>query len=433
MGNLTRTVLFSVLAGLTLMLSCGGPKVVERPPPVPQPLEPAPAEPAGEVSPVRVLILDAQKSVRVRSARAISIGDGEQMGDGGRLQDGGDFSVRCGGGLVRLVRGGRVVSEASVLSIAPAEEGRIYINGKPYRGGFVFRPVHGKVITINVLDIDDYIKGVLPAEIGYLQTSQFEAYRVQAVASRSYALSKLEEKSGEIYDLKATIMDQVYRGVQGESPEASKAVDGTRGLLAVWNGRPARTYYCACCGGHTSDIEISWPWKTSHPYLRGVRDSGEGTKGTSFCRRSPHFRWRVHWSGKTLERILKETLPAELGIKRSAVGALLDIEALDTAPDGRITAVEIETSRGTYRISGDRIRWVLRPSEDSDSILKSTLFKMSVKRGRGRILSVNLVGGGNGHGVGMCQAGAIRMAELGYSAEEILLHYYPGVTIRRLY
>jgi stage II sporulation protein D len=96
-----------------------------------------------------------------------------------------------------------------------------------------------------------------------------------------------------------------------------------------------------------------------------------------------------------------------------------------------VKAIEIVTDRGRYRVEGDRIRWVLRPNPNSDAILKSTLFKMDVKRIKGKVSAVNLVGGGNGHGIGMCQSGAIAMAAAGYSAEEILRHYYPGIVIRR--
>jgi stage II sporulation protein D len=141
----------------------------------------------------------------------------------------------------------------------------------------------------------------------------------------------------------------------------------------------------------------------------------------------------VHWSGSTLKRVLKKTLPEMLGIKPSAVGDIVDVTVAGMSDDGRVKAIEIETDRGTYRVEGDRIRWILRPSPNSDEILRSTLFKMSVKRSRGTVTSVNLVGGGNGHGIGMCQVGAVRMAELGYSAEEILRHYYPGITIQRMY
>jgi stage II sporulation protein D len=164
-----------------------------------------------------------------------------------------------------------------------------------------------------------------------------------------------------------------------------------------------------------------------------VRDTRDEEKGKSFCQRSPHFRWRVHWGGRTLERILSKTLPRELGVKSSTVGKLEDISVRGVSADGRVRAIEIATDRGRHVVEGDRIRWVLLPKQGSNAILKSTMFKMDVKRSGGRVSAVNLVGGGNGHGIGMCQAGAIRMAEKGYSYEEIINHYYPGTRLVRYY
>ena len=134
-----------------------------------------------------------------------------------------------------------------------------------------------------------------------------------------------------------------------------------------------------------------------------------------------------------LERILSKTLPRELGIKRASIGKLENIEVNGVSPDGRVEAIEFVTDRGRHIVEGDRIRWVMLPKPGSDAILKSTMFKLDVKRSGGRVSAVNIVGGGNGHGIGMCQAGAIRMAERGYSYEEILAHYYPGTRLVRYY
>ncbi len=418
-----------------LFQACGGPGIVEKP-------AGRVAEPEVrhvEVSPfagspeVRVLVIEGKESVRVSTQDDFLLSEGVNETPLRRFESGGSYTVTKRGDDVALVLGGKTLHSSPQLYIKPASDGRMYIGGKPYRGGFLFMSSHRKLISINVVAVDDYIKGVLPVEIGYLKTDQYEAYKAQAIASRSYALSKLEEKAGELFDLEATIMDQVYRGVQGEDPNASRAVDETRGLVAMWNGNPIRAYYSSCCGGHTADIRIGWPWKTAQPYLEGMRDIVEETKGKSLCSRSPHFRWRIYWSGNALERILKKTLPDVLGVKPGVVGGLVDIKVLQTASDGRVGVILVETDRGDYRVEGDRIRWVLRPNPNSDEILRSTLFKMNVTKARGKVSSVNLVGGGNGHGIGMCQTGAIRMAELGYSAKEIILHYYPGITIYSLY
>ncbi len=427
--------LYLLLCILLAAVSCGGP-----PPPAVTPA-PAPEEPVEPITftpregppIVRVLILEPARDVRLRIPSAFFISEGPGEAPLVRVDSGGEFVVRQNGTSLAIRGSGGELHKGPLLSISCPGSGNIYINGKPYRGGFTFRPTQGGVITINDIEIDDYLKGVLPAEMGYLRPDQYEAYLVQAIASRSYSLSKLEEKKFEMYDMRATIMDQVYRGVQGEHPDASRAVDETRGLVVMYEGLPARAYYSSCCGGHTADIRVGWPWKAPAGFLTGVRDTEEDERGKSFCRRSPHFRWRVHWSGRTLERILEKTLPRELGVKKSSVGKLENIEARGVSSDGRVKAVEIVTDRGRHIVEGDRIRWVLLPKAGSDAILKSTMFKMDVKRSGGRVSAVNLVGGGNGHGIGMCQAGAIRMAEKGYSYEEILSHYYPGTVLVRYY
>jgi stage II sporulation protein D len=382
---------------------------------------------------VRVLVLETEDRIKVQIqggqvvARAA---DGQRIG---RFEASGTLAISKTGNGLRLRQRNRPVHEAPVLEIIPGGDTGFSVNDTPYRGGLLLRRQGSrKVQAINVLEIDDYLKGVLPSEIGYLKEGQFEAYKVQAIASRSYALSKLEEKKNEPYDLRATIMDQVYKGVQGENRTASEAVEATRGVVGIWDGEPIKAYYSSCCGGHTADIRVGWPWKSHYPYLYGRRDAPAGGGG-SYCRESRHFRWEAVWSGSDLSRITGKTLPAELGGRVPPFNVIRDIRVTGHAPSGRARAVEIVTDNGTHRVEGDRIRWVLRPDSSKGPILRSTLFKMEVSRGGGRVKQVRIKGGGNGHGVGMCQTGAIGMATEGFSAEKILDHYYPGITLARIY
>jgi stage II sporulation protein D len=409
--------------------------------------EPAPAVPRGEPpaeaeprriplaeSPrVRVMILESKQPVRLKISSAFSIGMDVEDEPIAVVERGGEFTVRLSEGEAVLAEGKRRIIAAGTVTVEPVEGGLVFVAGKPYRGLMSFRPFKGGLVAINILDIDDYIKGVLPSEIGYLKPHQYEAFRAQAVAARSYALSKLEEKAAEIYDLNATVMDQVYKGAGAEHEAASRAVDETRGLVCTYLGEPIKAYYCSCCGGHTADIRVAWPWKTPYPYLHGVRDTVPETAGQSLCRGSSHFRWRVHWSGSSLSGILKRTVPKELKASARGVGRLADVRTIGTAPDGRAVGVEIVTDRESFEVLGDRIRWVLKPDPESEAILKSTLFKIEVSVSGDRVTAVDMIGGGNGHGVGMCQTGAIRMAELGYSGENIIAHYYPGSRIELVY
>ncbi len=382
---------------------------------------------------VRIFILESRQPMRVRITSAFRIGVDTGAEPVASMKRGGDFSVRLSGGEAVLAEGKRRLISSGSVSIEPEAGGRVCLGGKQYRGIVRFRPFKGGLIAINILDIDEYIKGVLPSEIGYLKPHQFEAYRAQAIASRTYALGKLEDRKADIYDLNATVMDQVYSGAGAEHEAASRAVDETRGLVCTYLGEPIKAYYCSCCGGHTADIRIAWPWKTPYPYLHGVRDTVPETSGESLCRGSKHFRWRVHWSGSALSGLLKRTLPRELKVPARGVGRLADIRTIGTAPDGRAAGIEIVTDKESFEVLGDRVRWVLKPDPASEAILKSTLFKIEVSVSGGRLTAVDMIGGGNGHGVGMCQTGAIRMAELGYSGEDIIAHYYPGSTIEPVY
>ncbi len=427
----TTLILFSYAIIFFLLYSCVGPGMPERPLPDEEPVIPSAAP--GEPPLVRVLVGRASSRVRIIAQGGVSVGKGPAMVPLRSFREGGTFIFRSGAGVVAGYAGNKYLMEDEVLAIHPHGGGRVFLNGRPYRGGFILRLSGKGVIAINVLEVDDYIKGVLPAEIGYLDDSQYQAYRTQAIAARTYALSKLKEKKNRLFDLRATVMDQVYRGVKGEMPTASEAVEDTRGLVCLWKGKPARAYYCACCGGHTADIRVGWSWKESYPYLYGVRDTAGNNNPGSLCRYSSHFRWRESWTGRELERMFRETLPAELGVERSRVGRLRDIRIGGYARSGRVRKLMIYTDRGDFRVEGDRIRWVLMRDVGSGAILRSTLFKMKVFRKDGVVREVRIRGGGNGHGVGMCQAGVIRMAELGYAAEEILTHYYPGVNIDYYY
>jgi stage II sporulation protein D len=382
---------------------------------------------------VRVLVLETDSSIRIDIPGGQVAAKSEDRRTIGRFEVSGTVAVSKTRNGLKLRQRNRPVHEAPVMEILPSGDSGFEIDDIPYRGGLLLvRRGGNTILAINVIGIEDYLKGVLPAEIGYLKEGQYEAYKVQAIASRSYALSKLDEKENELYDLKATIMDQVYQGIRGENSVASRAVEGTRGVICSWEGQPIKAYYSSCCGGHTSDIRVSWPWKAHYPYLYGRRDApGEG--GRSYCRGSRHFRWEAVWSGSDLSRITGKTLPAELGGKVAPFNVIRDIRVTGHTKSGRATAVEIVTDNGTHTVYGDRIRWVLRPESAGGPILRSTLFKLDVSRGGGRVKQVRLKGGGNGHGVGMCQTGAIGMASEGYSAERILAHYYPGTTLVKIY
>jgi stage II sporulation protein D len=153
---------------------------------------------------------------------------------------------------------------------------------------------------------------------------------------------------------------------------------------------------------------------------------------SALCSGSRHFRWTEAWSGASLDSILQETLPRELAWPPgSHPGHLMDVRTIGRDASGRVRTLEIVTATGTWRVQGDRIRWVLQPH--GRSILRSTLFDLEVDKEDGEVVRVVARGGGNGHGVGLCQMGALEMARRGASFEDILSHYYPGTMVSALY
>jgi stage II sporulation protein D len=131
-----------------------------------------------------------------------------------------------------------------------------------------------------------------------------------------------------------------------------------------------------------------------------------------------------------LGNTVRQTLPFVLGDAKAEVGDLIDVRVLERSASGRVRQLEIVTSTGSFVAEGDRIRRVVMLDLSRGRILPSTLFDVEKEMSGSRVGLVSFVGGGNGHGVGMCQSGALAMARRGYSYPMILQHYYPGVELR---
>jgi stage II sporulation protein D len=252
------------------------------------------------------------------------------------------------------------------------------------------------------------------------------------MTARTYALSPIDARRGEPFDVFAGVRDQVYRGKERVFRATSASVRDTRGVVLEHRGELSRTYYSATCGGHTSDIGLVWPQREGAPYLRGSYDR-TGREREAFCHGVRNFRWRYSFSGRELGRVLRKTIPVELGVSAGEVGSFVDLRVVERNPSGRVRRVDIVTTSGTFTVEADRIRWVLMADVDRGRILPSTMFKVERVMQDGRATFVSISGGGNGHGVGMCQNGAIGMARKGYSHRMILSHYYPGTTLSRRY
>jgi len=304
--------------------------------------------------------------------------------------------------------------------------GFVYLNGSPYRGAVLaIKDSDNSLLVINRVSIEDYLKGVVPAEIGYLNEKLIEAVKAQAVAARTYAISHIGKNRDMGYDVECTVSDQVYKGVSAEYALASKAVDETRGIVALYDGKPIDAKYHSTCGGFTSDNENEWQGSPVG-YLRGGND-GYGCifARKSYCADSKHSNWEHAFDKEVFINIIDSNAKKITKID----GNIKSIRIKDKDKYGRVISVSLLSTTGSeYSIKGLNIRKLFSGVDAPGGFLRSRYFKI-LKKGD----KIVIAGKGFGHGVGMCQYGAMGMAEKKNGYQKILKHYYRGITLRKLY
>jgi stage II sporulation protein D len=331
-------------------------------------------------------------------------------------------------GRLRAIRNGIATpwSSSAVVVSADDESVPVVYAGRPYRGELWISPSDSGLRVINRVFVEDYLRSVVPAEIGHRTAAERAAVEAQAIAARSYAYVRLGETADiEGYDVVSSVGDQVYRGVTTEREVSDAAVRSTAGLVLYYNGRPVSAPYSSTCGGMTAAASELWR-SNDEPYLKRVSDRIPGTD-RHFCDPSPRFRWTRTLDGETLDRAMAAYLRRYARVGSGPVGATRDVRIDDRTESGRAAAIMVTTSAGEFRVRGNDARYVLRPP--NGEILNSTYFSLSARSEGGRIRTLTITGTGYGHGVGMCQWGAIGRARAGQDYREILGAYYPGTTI----
>jgi stage II sporulation protein D len=333
---------------------------------------------------------------------------------------------RAGGKLRVTNERGETATRPGPLVARPGEDG-VFVtwNGKRYRGDLEIRATRSGLFVINRLPVEDYLRGVIPLELGAIADSELAAMEAQAVAARSYTYVRLSDPDlrRRPFDLVATTTDQVYGGEAAESRVGDEAVEQTAGEVIEYNGRVVNAPYFAACGGMTAAASEVWR-ESDVPYLRPVSDLIPGSGGRYYCDGSSKFRWTRTFSGAQLESLLERYMHRKAG----ALGSVRTVIADGPTPSGRVASLTLVTDRDFYRFRGNDIRNVLRSA--NGEILNSTYFELETDVGaNGHVSSLTLRGLGNGHGVGMCQAGAIGRARAGQDYRTILATYYPGTVI----
>jgi stage II sporulation protein D len=350
-----------------------------------------------------------------------------------------------------------------------------------FRGNLILQArKDGTITAVNQIPLEEYLQSVVSSEMSGAAPTEF--LKAHAILSRSWLLASLKgrkktgqkfipvaktlQKEGEVnrwydreehdlFDVCADDHCQRYQGITKiTSGEATEAVRQTRGLVITYRGKICDARYSKACGGLTEEFATAWDNK-GVPYLKSISDAPVAygaieteeeadrwirSRPEAYCHTkdkallekilpvfdretATFFRWTVEYSRYELERIVRQKSGIDFG-------ALQEIVPLERGPSGRISRLKLVGSKMSIVVGKElEIRRWLSPSH-----LYSSAFVITVVRNpRGEAERFILHGAGWGHGVGFCQIGAAVMATRGFSAEQILKHYFRGVKISRVY
>ncbi|MFM8567028.1 MAG: SpoIID/LytB domain-containing protein [Gemmatimonadota bacterium] len=304
-------------------------------------------------------------------------------------------------------------------------------NGAAYRGALQLIPTDSGILVVNLVPLEAYLRGVVPLEIGGTRGAADEpAVEAQAIAARSYAAERLlATRAGRPrhphYDLLATTADQVYGGVAAERPLSDEAVAHTAGLVLLLDGALASAPDHSSCGGRTAAASDAW----RGPGARHLQEVSDRIPGTDrhYCELAPRFAWTRTFTSSELDAVMARYLARYSAVGPAGPGRVTDLVIDDVTTSGRVGTLVVRATGGSYRVRGVDARSLLRSA--GGEALNSSYFSVAAERAEGRLTRVVLRGRGYGHGVGMCQWGAIGRARAGQDARTILATYYPGTTI----
>ena len=361
-------------------------------------------------------------------------------------------------------------NNGSAMGIMPravsGKKADTWFKGYHYYGGFEYNRVNGNDISVvSIVSQSDYLKGVIPYEMS--ASWHVEALKVQGLCAKSYAVNSMGKHKSSGFDLCNTTHCQVYYGTKSATANSDRAIDEIVGKYVLYDGKVASTYYHSSSGGHTEDSENIWGNKVAYlkgvddPYLKYVKD--------------PNANWSFSVTLNDLTNILKE--------KNYDVTQITDYYVSKYSPYGNVTQVTfVDKSKGAIRFSGESARTIINSSKygtqtkshrytisaggsgklfvNEGGVLNDALTgyyaigsggttkKLTQNAADLKVLSQNgisgvtvgssatgnsstfvVTGSGSGHNIGMSQYGAKGMAENGFSAQDIIKHYFTGVSI----
>ena len=336
-----------------------------------------------------------------------------------------------GGFLIQPADGSAFTWAKPIMTIEPTSRTNIRIDGVPYPHRLILHADSDKngstdrFDIVNHLPMEDYLPGVLQKELYKSWSSA--AFRAQAIAARSYAISHSAQNRRRHFDLESTTTSQAYAGATAHR-RARKAVQQTQGIVLTYQNYILPAYYSSCCGGVGQSAADAFPTAQDIPPLRGRNHGG-------WCAASHYFRWGPIKRNRTE---LSQRL-ATWGQSRqrpiASLKGLVDLSIAKRNPDGRpIRFTASDTSGQKFALTPESFRLACNyespnlPPLTKDSTLKSSHVNVQIND-----QEVLFTGQGHGHGVGMCQWGAQGMARRGYDEAKILGFYYPSAILKRAY
>lgn len=328
-----------------------------------------------------------------------------------------------------------------------------------YRGSFEITPGKTAPNLFNTLDMEDYLKGVVPGEMP--ASWHKEALKAQAVAARSYAYAQLKNTSF----LQMTVASQVYGGKSKEQASSTAAVNETAGVYATYQNEPISAYFHSSSGGNTENSENVWSWDV--PYIRSVADPYDRHPS------NPHYGWNTKVATSTVSSRFKLTNEQVVSLRvtqRTNAGSVQQVEAtVYNAATGQKRVVQARPSfvsssdafRSFFGVSLKSIAFDVKGNanvkikradgseQTVDHIagyaLQTTSGQTTIATGNASIRTENetmyyptapteftFTGNGWGHRLGMSQWGARSMAEKGFTYDQILKYYYKGIEVKKI-
>lgn len=409
---------------------------------------------------IRIALVAKQFSAEVSSAGGIQV---VSSGRSPKLNAGKHIISTKGGKL--FIDNKDAGSTSITLKCADSKK-PLAVNHKEYRGTVKVQLAADRktLDVVNLVQLEEYLYGVLPKEIIPLWPEQ--AVKAQAVASRSFALYQKQNTRNQSYDIRANEMGQVYGGLSVENSRTNKIVDATRGEVATYGGRPIEAFFHSCSGGYTESAENVWG--RDIPYLQGVAD---------YDYEAPKFVWEKTFTPAQMERLLSQAgynIGKLDSIKLSPMPEKLPLHtSKDRGISGRVKNVFIKGKRGSVTIAGTKLRSILQLDSTKFDIdvgfQKPEYIEVPIENKAGFVIGkkqipirvkdgdkqlgynseVDLIsgvegekifirGGGWGHGIGLSQWGARGMALQDKSKSkrlyiDILKHYYRGISVSKFY